>query len=42
MKLAQGVPVPTDEGHTVSRRANEIELLVRVMRFLSDHLPPPS
>lgn len=34
--------VPTDEGHTVSRRANEIELLVRVMRFLSDHLPPSS
>lgn len=40
----RGVPVeymvPTDEGHTVARRANEVELLVRVMRFLSDHLPP--
>src|SRR5262249_23214762 len=30
--------VPTDEGHTVARRANEIELYVRVLRFLADAL----
>jgi dipeptidyl aminopeptidase/acylaminoacyl peptidase len=28
-----------DEGHTVARRANEVELLVRMLRFLSDELP---
>ncbi|HEU4727614.1 MAG TPA: prolyl oligopeptidase family serine peptidase, partial [Kofleriaceae bacterium] len=38
----RGIPVeymvPTDEGHTVARRANEIELFVRTLRFLRDHL----
>jgi hypothetical protein len=28
-----------NEGHTVARRANEVELLVRMLRFLSAELP---
>jgi dipeptidyl aminopeptidase/acylaminoacyl peptidase len=42
----RGVPVeymvPTDEGHTVARRANEVELYTRVLRFLEDQLAPRS
>jgi dipeptidyl aminopeptidase/acylaminoacyl peptidase len=40
----RGIPVeymvPTDEGHTVARRANEVELYTRVLRFLGDQLAP--
>jgi dipeptidyl aminopeptidase/acylaminoacyl peptidase len=33
--------VAADEGHTVDRRENKIELLTRVARFLADAMPPP-
>lgn len=33
--------VAADEGHTVDRRENKIELLTRVARFLADAMPSP-
>ncbi len=42
----RGIPVeymvPTDEGHTVARRANEVELYVRLLRFLGDVTEGPA